>query len=240
MSVSATGRSVDLVVPFGQVVVQIELAQVFAVHAVRQTGGVEVPGHQVGDRRALPHQVAVDHLRPHEILGIEQRERARHLLAVEIAPRPHLVLQERDLALVDEQGQFAGFGEVQLRGQQRQAVEPLVAVARQRRRGDAEQRSAQAVAERVDLAPRQHRRHRVQRREHAVAQVVVQAQVAVLGPRVLPRQHEHRVPLVDQVLDERVRGRQVEDVVLHDPRRHDQHRLGIDAGRRAARTGSVR
>ena len=50
---------------------------------------------------------------------------------------------------------------------------------------------------------------------------------------VLPRHHEHRVALVDQVLHHRVARAQVEDVVLHDPRRHDQQRLGMDRlGRR--------
>ena len=41
------------------------------------------------------------------------------------------------------------------------------------------------------------------------------------------------VALIDQVTDQRVVGRQVQHVVLHDPGRHDQHRLGTDlVGRR--------
>ena len=65
-------------------------------------------------------------------------------------------------------------------------------------------------------------------------EVVVHAQVAVFVAGVLPGQAEHRVALIHQVADERVVRRQVEDVVLHDPGRHDQDRLGVH-GRRGGR-----
>ena len=46
--------------------------------------------------------------------------------------------------------------------------------------------------------------------------------------RVLPRQHEHRVALFDQVTDERVLRLQVEDVELVDAGRHQQERPLVD------------
>ena len=73
---------------------------------------------------------------------------------------------------------------------------------------------------------------RAQRSEHAELEVVVHAEVAVAAVGVLPRDREHREALVDEVLDQRVVRRQVEHVVLHDPGRHDEHRLGVDLGRR--------
>src|SRR3546814_8829630 len=67
---------------------------------------------------------------------------------------------------------------------------------------------------------------RIQRRYHAELAVILHAQVAVARIGIFPRQAEHRVTVLDQVADQRVVRRQVEDVVLHDPRRHDQDRLG--------------
>jgi hypothetical protein len=66
-----------------------------------------------------------------------------------------------------------------------------------------------------------------QRIEHAELQVVVHRQIVIGRVRVAPRQHVHRVPLCHQVAHQRVVRRQVEDVELHDPRRHDEHRLGV-------------
>ena len=49
-----------------------------------------------------------------------------------------------------------------------------------------------------------------------------------MGRRVVPGDHEDRVATIDQVLDERIAGREVQNVVLHDPGRHDQHGLVMD------------
>ncbi len=69
-----------------------------------------------------------------------------------------------------------------------------------------------------------------QRIEHAQAQVVVHRQVAVGRVGVEPRQHVHRMPLPHQVAHEGVVRLQIEDVVLHDPRRHDQQGFGVHFG----------
>ena len=110
--------------------------------------------------------------------------------------------------------------------------EALVAVARHRRRRDREQRAAQAIADAVDLLLRHDRRHGVERGHHAQRPVILHRQVAVLRPRILPRDHEDRVSAPGQEPDHRVLPAEVEDVVLHDPRRNDQHRLGPDRRRR--------
>ena len=48
----------------------------------------------------------------------EHLERPGHLPGVEIAALPHHVFEKRDLALVDEEHQLAGLGEVDLGGKQ--------------------------------------------------------------------------------------------------------------------------
>ena len=75
--------------------------------------------------------------------------------------------------------------------------------------------------------------------EHAVLEVVVPGQRALLGARVAPGHQEHRVALGDRVRDEGVRGLQVEDVVLVDARRDDHQRALVDLRRWSACTGSA-
>ena len=55
--------------------------------------------------------------------------------------------------------------------------------------------------------------------------VVLQREIAVVGTGILPRDHEHRVALLGQVFHQRIGRAQVQDVVLLDPGRDDQHRL---------------
>ena len=67
---------------------------------------------------------------------------------------------------------------------------------------------------------------------YSEATIVVHAQITILFGRIAPGDHEHRVALFDEVTDQRVVRRQIEDVILHDPGRYDQHGLGVYLGRR--------
>ena len=96
------------------------------------------------------------------------------------------------------------------------------------RGGDGEQCAADAIADRVHRLLWHAPPHFRQRRQKAELHVIVHAELAVPGVRVLPRDHEDRVPLLDQVAHQGIARREVEDVVLHDPRRGDQDRLGVD------------
>ena len=210
-----------------QVVVQEQAAQVLRVHPGRHARGVGVPGHEVVHGRALAEQVFVDHARPQQIVGAQHLERAGHLPGLEIAGLVHLRLEQAELALVDEQRQLAGLGEVGLGREQRHGGQALVAIARHGGRGDGEQGAAQAVAGRMHLAFGHDGAHGIERGVKSMLQIVVHAQVAVLHARVLPRDAEHRMAVIDEVADQRVVRRQVQDVVLHDPGRHDQDGLGV-------------
>jgi hypothetical protein len=146
-----------------RVVVEEQPAQVFAVHAEGHARLVGVPGHQVEHRPALAHQVVVDHARPDQVVGAQQLEGAGHLPGVEEALLPHHVLEEGDLALVDEQHQLAGLGEIGLGGEQGHGGQPVVAVARHLGARRWQQRAAEAIADRVDLGRPARSRHRVER-----------------------------------------------------------------------------
>ena len=148
--------------------------------------------------------------------------------AVEKALFPHHVFEKRELALVDEEHQLAGFGEVGLRGEEGRRSQSCVPVAGHRSGSDREHGAADAIAHRMNLAFRHDCRHRVERRHDAQLPVIFHRETAILGPRILPRDHEHGVALLGQVFDQRVMRAQVEDVVLHDPRGHDQHRFGMN------------
>ena len=229
--VEVDGRAVHLPLAARQRVVQEQAAQVVHVHAVGQARAVGIPGHQVVQRLAFAQQVVVQPVRPHHVVGAQHLEGASHLPLVEVAAPPHQVLEELDLAFVDEERQLAGVGEVGLRRQQRHAGQRAVRRAPEGGCHDGQQRAAQAIARRMHARAGHDALDRVQRSAHAEVVVVVHAQVAVTLVGVLPGDREHRVALVDQVLDQRVVRRQVQHVVLHDPGRHDQHRLGMHGAR---------
>ena len=214
--------------------------QVIGVHAVGHARAVGVPRHQVVHARALARRYVADRRRPQQVVGAQQLERAAHLAALEHAFLPHHRLEHRELRGADEDRQLARLAEIGLRGEHRHRREPVVVLLAR-----ASRRRSRAACRRCSS-----RRACTLRFGTTVltassaastpsAQVVVHRDVAVLGRRVLPRDHEHRVAELGQVVHQRVLRRQVEDVVLHDPRRHDQHRLGVHRLRRAASTGSA-
>ncbi|MNK67103.1 hypothetical protein D3C87_864350 [compost metagenome] len=160
--------------------------------------------------------------RPDQVVRAQQLESARHLLRIEVALLPHGRFQEADLALVDEQRQFARLLEVHLRRQHGEAGQARIAVARHRRGGDRQQGAAQAVAGRVHLRRARDADNGVERVHHAQLAVVFQRQLAVFFRGVFPGNHEHRVALAHQIAHQRIVRRQVEDIELHDPRGHEQ------------------
>ncbi len=62
--------------------------------------------------------------------------------------------------------------------------------------------------------------------------VVGHGQVAVFRRWVPPGDDEHRVPVLHEIFHEGVVGGEVENVVLHDPRRDNEDRLRVDLLRR--------
>ena len=230
------------VLPRCQRVVQEQRRQVLVVHARGQAGLVGIPAHQVEAGIVLAHQVAPRVARPHQVLGGQELEGAAHLLAGQVTTLVHALAQVGQLVLVDEHPQLPGLGKVGLRRQQDDRAQlghigrhqglllgraGLLALQAPQGGGrNRQEGTAQAIAHGVDAGragARLHRRHGLQ---HAGAQVVLHLQVAVGGVRVAPRDDEHRMALADQVAHHRVLRRQIQDVVLHDARGHDQHRLG--------------
>ena len=89
-----------------------------------------------------------------------------------------------------------------------------------------EQDSAKAITCRVDFLVGDDGADRVKRGHDAQAPVIVQRQIAVLGRRVAPGNAKHRVSLLNEITDQRIVRREVQNVVFHDPGRHDQDRFG--------------
>ena len=212
----------------GEFVAEIEPAQVFRVHPVGHPRRIGVPGHQVDHRRAFAHQVVAHQPRPDQVVGPEELEGAGHLVRGKIAAVPHHAVEEMHLAVVDEERELPGFGEIRLGGEQGQRGEPVVPRMGHGRRRDGEQGAAEAIAGRMDAPPGQDGADGVERRHHPEAAVVVEGQAPVLGGRIAPGDAEDGVAPAHQPADQRIPRREVEDVVLHDPGRDDQHRLGED------------
>jgi hypothetical protein len=62
-------------------------------------------------------QVLLDLPRPDQVVGAKKLESAGHPAGFQITIHPHHMLQIRQLAVVDEDHQLAGLGEVGLRRQ---------------------------------------------------------------------------------------------------------------------------
>ena len=84
----------------------------------------------------------------------------------------------------------------------------------------------------MNLAPWQNGGNRIKRRHDTVLAIVLHAQITILSGRILPGDDENGMPLLDQVPNHGVVGRQIKDVVLHDPGGHDQDRFGVNLRRR--------
>lgn len=78
----------------------------------------------------------------------------------------------------------------------------------------------------MDLVIRDDAGDGIERRHHAQLPVIPEAEIAVFGIDITPRDAKHRMALFDQLADQRVMRQKIEYVVFHDPRRHDQHRFG--------------
>ena len=83
----------------------------------------------------------------------------------------------------------------------------------------------------MDLAARQDVRDGVDRGQCSQLAVILHAQIPVFRTRVQPRDHEYRVAPIDEVLDQRIVRRQVQDVVLHHPCGLHQNRFALDSVR---------
>ena len=178
---------------------------------------------QVLDAQEVPpHGTGID-----QVLGPDRGKGACHLGAVQIALFPHHVLKKGDLAFIQEQQQLARFDEIDLCGHQRDRGQPVIAIARHAGRRDRKHRAAQTIAVGMHLAPRNDRVDRLQRCHDATLAVILKRQVGLIGCRVAPGDAENRETLRDQMADQRILGREVKDVVFHDPGGHDQHRFGM-------------
>ena len=201
-----------------------------AVEPGGQPRGVVVPVQQVESRRRVAHQVVVDPVVPHQVVGPHPREHAAHLLALQHALHARGALGGDHRLGRGEETELRLVAHVEHRHHQRGGVHDAAAARRQvaHQRGHRHRAGAGAVQVHVvaagDLADR------VDGLDQR-GDVGVHVPVALRRGRVAPAHHEHLHALAHQVLDDAAARRQVEDVELVDLRRHDElrprvHRLG--------------
>ena len=114
----------------------------------------------------------------------------------------------------------------------RNGIELGAFFAREIRCCDREQRATQAITHGIDPPIGNDRLDRIECRERAQTQVIIDPQVMISGTRIVPGNHEDGMAAINKVLDQRVLRREVQDVILHDPGRHDQDRFGHHLVRR--------
>ena len=117
-----------------QLVLQVGVPQVPAVHRARQVGGVAVPVEQVEGRRLLALEVVADHVVPDQVVRPQEAEGRGQLATGQQLRATGRLGAERGLAhahqsLIDKDVEHAVVAEVDQRGQQGDRRRPDVAPA---------------------------------------------------------------------------------------------------------------
>ena len=166
------------------------------MHTIGHAGRVGIPGHEIKQRPPLAHQIIMNDARPDEVVAADHLKGTGHLGRIEIALLPHHVFGHGQLALVDEQGQFASLSEVDLAGEKTQTRETFVTVPCHGRGACREQRSAQAIANSVDLASGRNVTDHIHGRHKTETPIVIEAEVAIFSVGIEPGDHENGEALV--------------------------------------------
>src|SRR6516164_4877461 len=122
------------------------------------------------------------------------------------------------LAVIDEKGEFARLGEVRLSREEGNGREAVVAGPCHGRGGDCQKCASQAVSGRMHFAPRGDGVDRGKRR-HNARSVIIYGNVAIFGAWITPGDTENGMASSDEITNERILWRQIENVVFHDPGR---------------------
>ena len=215
----------------GEAVFEVAAPQVFDVHARRHPRCVRQPGSERIDRGGLALEVARDQPGPEHVVGPQGVEGGGHLPAFEDALRRHQRFESVHVGRRQELAVVAGVFKIRLRREQTYGCKSIFAIPALPGGLERQQGAAKAVTHRVRACAAD-RADEVQGGRHPLAPIVVEREVAVLWPRVAPRNGEHRKTGLHQMPDQRRLGREVQDVELHDPGGHEQHRLGPDLCRR--------
>ncbi len=209
---------------FGELVVQIAVAQIERMIGRRHAGCVGIPVEDVERHWLLAAHVIVDDVGPDQIVRTQHIEGVGHARGFQVALLFHVRLKLADALLVDEHHEVARVGEIDLRGKQCRRLDAALLFCGQIGEGDREQRSADAIADGVNLLLPSDRFNRIQCGDHAFAHILFKTFGCEPGVRIDPRDHEHRDALIDAPFDEGFFWRKVENVKLVYPWRHDQQR----------------
>jgi len=172
----------------------------------------------------LAEQVVVDDVVPDEVVRPQPGEHAAERLAVQVAaPGGLRDRRRRDLAARERRG-GAGARVVERGDEQGQARDLAQAPLGGQVADDAgADDPARAGSCEMDARLPRDRSDRVARLEHRL-RVRVEIEVALLGARVAPGDHEHLLALLHEPLGHAAAGSEVEHVVLVDRRRREQQR----------------
>ena len=217
-----------------QAVLEIHVTQIPGMGTGRQVGAVGVPIQQVERGRRFALEIVGDVERPEQVILAQQIEGERHHAAIQIAVLRHLLLEALQHRLVEEDTDLTGIGEVlQRRHVADRAHAVRLLLGRQIGHGAGRQRTADAVGQDVDLLLAGGLLDGIHRGQRPHLHVIGPGEITLLGPRIAPGDQEHGVALLHQPAHHRIVLTQIENVVLVDPRRHDQQRRaeGLLGGR---------
>ena len=139
-----------------QVVLEISIAHVPAVHRTRQVGAVGVPEENVKRVRLPPFKIVANDVGPDQVVSTQCREDESKLAGWHDAALSDGLLPGEDAALVNQQPNLAGLGKIEHGREKRQALDLVLAARGQHCRRAAEHGPTDAKAECVDLVGARH------------------------------------------------------------------------------------
>ena len=96
-----------------EVVLQVGVTHIPAVHGARQVRAVGVPVENVERIRLAAFEIVADHVGPDEIVSAQRGEHKSKLSCRQDAAAADRLLARRHTPLVDQQGDLAGLREVE-------------------------------------------------------------------------------------------------------------------------------
>ena len=215
-----------------QAIVEVHVADVVEIHRSGEIRRITVPVKKVERRRRPAFEIVADDVVPDQLVGAKACKGAGELSAEDAAPgtQHRLARIQRLARYVD--ADVARIGEVEHGCEQSRARDRRFTPGGKQRERARELRAPDTESHRIDGLARGDLSSNIDRRQHALLEIVIPSERAERLRNVPPRNHEHGVALVYGEFDEGIFRAEVEDVVLVDARRDDHKRPLVHLRRR--------
>src|SRR5439155_9563812 len=210
------------------IVFEIRVARIPTVHGTWEAHTVRIPIQQVKRVRRCTLQIVVDDIAPDQIIGTQRAKGEGQFLSRKYAALPDRGLSQRDRALVDQETNLACIGEIEHGGQQCEGHKLVLLARGQDGRGAAQDRTAHAEPKGMRPLGAGNLQHDVNCPKWPHLKVIIPRQMTGFGYRAPPRDQKDMMAMRDGVLNERISGAKVKQIILVDAWWHDEQGRLLD------------